>query len=378
MLSPLVFLFVGQGLYRVYEFDASSTADGPMAWRLPTKPTAAPRVVWVIFDEWDQELTFEDRPTRIHLPEIDRLREAAFSAANAETPGPETDLSMPALITGMALADGRAKSAWELMIRPKNGDRWIPWSGQDNVFRRAREMGFNTAVVGWAVPYCRVLKADLSDCWWWSASNQYNSAGRTIPELLVGQPRSLFESEYRSPFGQSLSTKRHRWVHDSVLAQALKVVGDPRYGLVLLHLPVPHPPYFFSTTTGRNDWGDTPVTGIFKQTQQGYLHALVLTDRTVGLLRSAMEQAGLWEGTTVIWSSDHPFRHRRALDGKAVSHRVPYLIKAAGAGQAVRYERPFSALMTRKLVEAFLSREITRGDQVADWIDRRRTGLPSS
>lgn len=88
-----------------------------------------------------------------------------------------------------------------------------------------------------------------------------------------------------------------------------------------------------------------------------------------------MEQAGLWEGTTVIWSSDHPFRHRPALDGKTVSHRVPYLIKPAGVGQPVRYERPFSALMTRKLIEALLSREITRGGEIADWIDGHRIGL---
>jgi sulfatase-like protein len=374
ILSPLVVLFVGQAVYRVYEFDASTTMDGPMAGGLPTKPIAAPRVVWVIFDEWDQELTFEDRPTHIHLPEIDRLVETSFSATSAATPGPYTDWSMPALIMGTALADVRTKGASELMFRAKNDDRWLPWSREDNVFRRAREMGFNTAVVGWAIPYCRVLKADLSDCWWWSGSNQYNSAGRTIPELIVGQPRSLFESEYRSPFGQSLSTKRHMWDYDSVLAQAVKVVGDPQYGLVLLHLPVPHPPYFFSAATGRNDWGDTPLVGILKQTHQGYLSALVLTDRTVGILRSAMEQGGLWEGTTVIWSADHPFRHRPALDGKTVSHRVPYLIKPAGVGQPVRYERPFSALMTRKLIEAFLSREITRGGQIADWIDRHRTG----
>jgi len=376
LLAPLVPLFFGQALYQVRAFDASSAADGPMASWLPPKPASSPRVVWVIFDEWDQELTFPERPPSLHLPEIDRLRDSALWATNAKTPGPGTDWSIPALITGMALADVKASTASELMMRLKDGDLWIPWSRQGNVFHRAREMGFNTAVVGWAVPYCRVLKADLSDCSWWSASNQYNSAGQTIPELLVGQPRSLYENVYRSPFGQSLSTKRHIWDYDRVLARAIQVVRDRDYGLVLLHLPVPHPPYFYDPATGRNDRGDTPVMGIFKQTQQGYIDALALTDRTIGILRSAMEQAGVWESTTVIWSSDHPLRHRPALDGKAVSHRVPYLVKAAGAGQAIRYEAPFSALITKKLIEAFLSGEISRSDQVASWIDVHRSEVP--
>ena len=88
-------------------------------------------------------------------------------------------------------------------------------------------MGFNTAVVAWAIPYCRVLKNDLSDCWWWSGSNQYNSVGNTLPEMVVNLPRSLYENVYRSPFGLSLSAQRHSWVTDNVVAKSLEVACDP-------------------------------------------------------------------------------------------------------------------------------------------------------
>ena len=33
---------------------------------------------------------------------------------------------------------------------------------------------------------------------------------------------------------------------------------------------------------------------------------------------SAMEEAGTWDATTVIFSADHPFRHRPELDGRQI------------------------------------------------------------
>jgi len=335
----------------------------------PAKPAGAPRVVWVVFDEWDQDLTFAERPSRIQLPEIDRLRATGFSATEAIRPNMFTDWSMPALTTGIALEDVHSDGPAELMIRPRGSDKFLRWSQQDTVFREARKMGFNTAIVAWAIPYCRVLNSDLSNCWWWSGSNQYNSAGTTLPEMLVNRPRSLYENIYRSPFGQSLSTARHIWVAESVVAKSLEVACDPSVGMALLHMPVPHPPYFYNAATGQNDRGGAPLTGIVQQTQQGYIDALALTDKVVGQLRHSMEQAGVWDSTTVVLSADHPFRHHTALDGHPVGRRVPYLVKMAGPQKQLSYSAPFSALLTRKLILTILSGELTRAEDIPSWIE---------
>jgi len=145
--------------------------------------------------------------------------------------------------------------------------------------------------------------------------------------MLLNRPRSLFENIYRSPFGQSLSTIRHASMTAEVVARALQVARDRAVGFALLHLPVPHPPYFYNAATGINDRAAAPITGIFEQNQQGYIDALALTDRTLGKIRRAMEQAGVWDTTSVLVSSDHPYRHRPALDGKLRSKHVPYLLK---------------------------------------------------
>src|SRR5450631_2488402 len=74
LVSPFLLFTFGESLYKIVNYGDKPTRDGPMARRLPPKPAGAPRVIWVIFDEWDEELTFPDRPSRIQLPEIDRLR----------------------------------------------------------------------------------------------------------------------------------------------------------------------------------------------------------------------------------------------------------------------------------------------------------------
>jgi Sulfatase len=378
LLSPFVAIAFAQAAYRIATFDPSITANGPLASRLPAKPPDAPRVVWVIFDEWDDGLAFKDRSPRVHLPETDRLREGSLFASKAITANTNTDWSIPSLTMGTPVEDVHPDGPSEMMLRAPGSQQWLRWSRQPNVFGKARELGFNTAVVAWALPYCRVLNSNLTDCWWWSGSNQYNSNGNTIPEILINQPRSLYENIYRSPFGQSLSTQRHRMIQEAVLARSLQVACDRSLGLTLLHFPIPHPPYFYNAATGRDDLGATPIFGILKQNQQGYLDALELMDKTIGSLRHEMEIAGVWDTTTVVMSSDHPFRHHDLLDGNPASRTVPYLIKAAGQTQPLHYDAAFSAMLTSKLILAFLSGELARAEQVPAWLDAHRSEYPGT
>ena len=104
--------------------------------------------------------------------------------------------------------------------------------------------------------------------------------------------------------------------------------------------------------TGKSDRGSQPITGILQQNQQGYIDALVLADKAIGEVRRAMEQTGVWDTTTVIFSADHRYRHRTSLDGHPVSRRVPYLVKMAGPERQRQYTAPFSALLTKQLILA--------------------------
>ena len=362
MFFPLVPVTFGQALWRVTTFDASRFLNGPGA---PVFSGKAPRrVVWVILDEWDQRLTFLDRPAGLRLPELDRLRGEVLYAQNAYPPGPETPISMPALITGRLVKDVvRAGPSELLLVHPESAAQ-VSWRSELNVFAETRSAGFNTALVGWYHPYCRVLGVSLTNCDWWPMNFQANSMGYGLPAHIRNQARSLFETSLLSIFGQSLATREHARTYREMMVRARQAAADPRFGLVFLHLPTPHAPHTYNRRTGRFDLANSPI--------KGYVDSLALADRTVGDIRRTLEQAGLWENTTVIFSADHSYRSSEALDGKS-DQRIPFLLKPAGGGDPIDYRPAFNTLLTRDLLRAVLRSEVQTPRDAAAWLDHHRT-----
>ena len=377
IFSPFVAITFAQGFFYSISHDPSKMSVGHLAERVSSAPVAPRRVIWVVFDGWDAPLTFEDRPAGVALPEIDRIRQESFYAPNAVTAEYSTDKSMPSLVSGLFVNDSMQAGPSELKIRNRDSNEWLLWSQQPNVFGEVRAAGFDAAVAAWAIPYCRVFRSLLTDCEWWSSSNRYNSVGTTFSEILVNQSRSLFETKYRSPFGASLKTHRHLWVYEQVLAKSIELVVDQSYGLILLHLPIPHSPYFYNAATESNDFRSQPFSGtLLVSSAKGYLSALVLVDKTIVKLRQEMERAGVWDETTVIMTSDHPWRFRKSLDGGAVSRTVPYLVKMPGEPVPLRYETAFSVVLTKQLILAVLNGELSDSHEIAHWIDEHRTEYP--
>jgi hypothetical protein len=362
ILSPLLPLNFGQAMWRLARYDATEFHNAT-----PPPPVAQkrmPRVVWVILDDWDQRLTFVNRPARIQLPEIDRLRRESFYAANAYPPGPGTAISAPALITGRPVSNVEQRGPAELILHHGKGQPATSWSQEPNVFHAARAAGFDTALVGYYHPYCRVIPSGLTHCEWWYMSRQYNSMGSTIGELIPNQTRSLFETSLYSLFGQSLTTIDHARTYRAMLARSVALAADPAYGLVFLHLGCPHPPHAFNSRTGRFDLKNSAI--------QGYADSLVLADRTVGAIRRALEQAGMWDSSTVLFSTDHSYVSAEAFDGR-FDPRIPFLLKMAGPVSAIDYQPEFNTLETSGLVMAILRREVATPQDAARWIEAHRT-----
>jgi len=58
---------------------AGHLLDRHLESALPQK-AGAPHVLWLLFDEWDESLTYRHRPANLELPELDRFRSHAFDA----------------------------------------------------------------------------------------------------------------------------------------------------------------------------------------------------------------------------------------------------------------------------------------------------------
>ena len=363
-LFPFVAVTFGQAVWKAAAYNPAPFVDKPLVPRLPqSKPG---RILWIIFDEMDQRLAFDERHG-VPMPEFDRFRGQALFAGNAHPPGAGTPLSMPGYITGRLVTWIVEQGPAELALTYRGERTSVLWSAQPNVFSDARAAGFNTALIGWYHPYCRVLNTSLVSCGWWEMASQYNSMGETFAEQAVNQPRSLFETNLFSLFGQSLCTLQQIHTYQAIRGRAFQAATDPGLGLILAHFPVPHGPHGYRRSTGDFTLRNSPING--------YLDSLALVDRTLGELRGVMESAGLWDNTTILISADHPYREAMTLDGK-MDPRIPFLMKLAGHTEGLTYDAPFNTVLTHDLLLAVLRGEVASPGAVAAWLDRHRTTVP--
>jgi len=319
-----------------------------------------PRVVWIIFDETDYRLAFEKRPANVRLPEMDRLRGESLCPDHAYPPSDSTLLSMPILISGQHMLAAR-NNGCDLDLTPAEGGATVNWSGMPSVFSEARELGVNTALVGWYHPYGRMLGGSLN----------YSSS----------YPFPLYEFGRATTFGGAVKEQlfcllepicfRQIYIEDceGSLADGAAVAANPDYGLVLLHLPPPHGPWVYLPEGKRFTWFGAAAP-------RGYFNNLMLADDELGVLRRAMERAGQWAGSWVILSADHSWRASQCYDGVR-DYRVPFLVKSAGESHSMAYSHPFNtAVLTHDLILGILRREVRDEAGAAGVLDRGEAEMP--
>jgi hypothetical protein len=358
-LSPLVLFLFFQGGRRILDYDPGPFLDKPLAARI-LQPKGHPiRVVWVIFDELDFRLAFEGRPVSVDMPEFDKLRSESLFATQARAPFTDTIPSVPSLLSGRAFEVFKPEGPSTLLVGSDSSRPMEPWNGGSTIFSTFRQLGLNSGVAGFYIPYCRLLNDTITDCYWEAIGMALNSMGDSFPQALVNQMRSLFETSFFSPFGQSLLVRRRVAVLGRLTATAARMASDPDLGLIFVHMPAPHAPHPYDRVQKAFTKANSPF--------EGYLDSLALSDRLLGDLRSSITKAGLWDRTILLVSSDHPYRNSRMVDGKS-DPRVPFLLKLPGRKRGIEYTTPLQTLVSRRLLESLVKGELTSLDQVVNWL----------
>jgi hypothetical protein len=287
-----------------------------------------PRVVWIIFDEMDYRVVFDQRPAGLQLP-------------------------MPALILGQRISAVSTENTCDLSITFADSGATTTWSGQPSVFSEARKLGVNTALVGWYIPYDRMLGNSLNFCAWYAFPRYEPARAETFKANLWRQIRSL---------SGAFNT---RWLFIDMLRDGLQtslpLATNPTYGLVLLHLPAPHRPGVYRPKSGKFSVLSTSKV-------IGYFNNLVFADRELGALRRAMETAGEWDKTWLIISADHSWRESLLYDKKR-DMRIPFLVKTPGANGPMTYSQPFNTILTHNLILAILRGEVTNQQDTVRWLE---------
>jgi hypothetical protein len=386
LLFPSLMVDFGWG--RLSAEPASAYRPKPSLPMLQHQPGPRRRVIWMLFDEFDQRLAFELRKPAVVWTELDRLRAESVVADHAHQTAAWTTLALPSVLSGRIYRRADLIDAGTLRVYPEGSNQGFNWRDEPNVFKRARAMGLNSELIGWHHPYCRVMGDSTVRCLEVPSGNPTVALLRETSvsdEGVLPAVRFLFELQagnlldmFRSSARQSSENNRDGYVQHRQLDQYFQIrdhayadAGDPQIDLLFVHFPLPHP---FAIYNARR--GDFSLNSDLT-----YADNLALVDRTVGEMRAALERAGLWQSTSVIITSDHGLRpdlwrgrsgwtpELEQLTAGGQSEIVPFIVKLAGQDHGVTYPRAFSSVAGGDLALAILGGKISTPEDTVAWLD---------
>ncbi len=343
-----------------------------------------PRIFWVVFDELSYQQVYERRYEGLQLPAFDALAADSTVFTHVVPAGIFTDRVLPSLLSGKPVDTVRSSPGGHLLIHSPDTRRWQPFDEHETVFQDALDAGYGTAVVGWYIPYCRILSDVLDQCFWsydTGIKNGMNSnetlhknmlqplaylirggaLDRLLGRFLPGAEPAIHDAQLHIDDYQSLS------------AASDQVLIDRSASFVLLHLPIPHLGGIYNRMSGQLTTG--PST---------YLDNLVLADKYLAHLRILLEQSGQWDSSAIIVMGDHSWRTAQMWKGSSVwtteeekaSHggefddRPFYTVKLPGQKSGSHIDSPYAALTTRALLDAILRKKITSSQELSAWVEQ--------
>jgi hypothetical protein len=319
------------------------------------------RVIWIIFDEWDQAAIFDRRPAGLKLPVLDEFVKQSVVATQAFPPAGDTLLSLPALLTGLSFSAAEVRGDSELRLKYAGANEWRDFRCSDNIITDTLRAGKKVAVLGWFHPYGRILPASPNltarswgHCWYqgFRGSNVVSAVAAQYRFLAVPRDRSM--------------TSRDNYA--DMQAAALAAVADPSMDFVFLHYGIPHTPGIYELTEHR-------LSTALRSTTAGYYGNLALADQTLGELSVEVGKAGLRASTAFILTSDHWWRsspwHEREPD-----YRVPLIIRPRNYGPAAMVEAPLCTVNLRGLVSRMVEGTVFDNAGVVGWLEQKHGPVP--
>jgi hypothetical protein len=383
ILSPAFIVLALNGLWRYRTVDLPRVADASHA-RMIAGTRSRAHLVWIVFDELDARMLFAARPQRIELPQFDRLRAEALYGTRTRAPSTDTLWSMPAFILAKKVVRVDLDTR-KLGVSFQSHGRFIDAASLPNVFREARAGGLNTGLTGWHHPYCLIFGSDLSDCSWMSFGGQ----AVRVEKLLRGRSFVegawyLFDWQARysvpriieplhwvaaEPEESTMWRKEQTEAMQFIVGNSLRMLRNPDLNFLFLHIPTPHPAGIWNSRNGR-----------FTLENSDYVDNLALADKTMGDIRKLMEQLGTWDASTVLVTSDHPYRTGMWMDSSIwteemaritqgrIQPYVPFFLKLPGQHAGIEYTMEFNNVLSGDLALAILEGRLKRQEEAASWL----------
>ena len=350
VMLPLVPILFGQMLlWKPWDVAELSTTAAPA----PENGTRRPLVVMVILDEWSWFRVAPGGEPAPEYPNLRHLAERSVLVREARSAGPETRLSVPRLLFQASgdLVPGNGVAKW----KDSSGSR--PTEQVPSLFDDLGRLGYRSSVVGFYLNYRGLIGPDRPDRICCKANVYRGPTWISNLGLMLGRNLQHWTDPVSQAIwpGYSAGVYSRSWVR---LVQALRVSAaeqlatEPDNTFLLIHLPLPHPPFIFDsagTYLGAYQ-GERKSEDI-----QGYQRNLRFADKLLGEILTTLDSAGRLDRSLLIVTSDHAWRmdpdSSLSAQPDAVL-RVPLLVKWPGQERPIVSDERFCQLGLWPVLEA--------------------------
>ncbi len=307
------------------------------------------RVMWIIFDELDQRVLFEDRPAGYDFTAFDSFRAQSIYAPRVIPPAGNTSIGMPTYLIGHRVVN-ITKSMNRLEVQIDGSHDFVAINDFDHLFAEASASGASTGIAGFYHPYCRLFGEFVDRCVGFHIGVWHRSS-ENLPSTMRSLTRALVPGWQRGNYIRTFN---------GIRSAALEMAVNPDRDFVMVHVNVPHPPPIYDPESGElKIWG----FGL------SYADNVICADDMLGAIERESRKAGLWNETAVVVTSDHGWR---SLGGESELGAIPLLIKMADQSEEIRLEQEFDSVLTKALLVAILKRELRTPHDVVSWMLSQR------
>ncbi|MES2205267.1 MAG: sulfatase-like hydrolase/transferase [Pseudomonadota bacterium] len=315
--------------------------------------SSAPKVIWLILDEWDYNYTFK-KSHIYHLKNLQNIVNHSIFLENAFPPARDTTASIPALILGKMIDDINRQGPGHMDIKLHNQKSWIKYPPQDNIFSTLKKNSFTVSLLGNYHPYCHIFK-QLDYC---------SSIDINVPQSLIfrnnikslSSIKTITDFLYRESFlSVPYITEESIYLLPSILAR--------QDNLFFAHLNLPHPPSgelkkpFEKTYPTLND----------------YDYNLLVMDDLLGKIVNQLHQQNSKKSSTyLILTTDHWLRSNAfPSEGHNETQPIPFIVKNFNDPQFIAIKKPFNTMHTRFMIENILLGNLKSNAEISTWIQQQ-------
>jgi len=362
-------VIIGNGLAATYIAKPAETSLLRYQKALaPLAPTGTEdlRVLWLIFDEWDQKITFDHRKPELKIPTIDAMRENFFAADFAREAGLGTLTSVPTMIMGETVTAIRFGASDKLFVKTERNDEFVPWRKTQNLFREVHDRGINSAILTDSfLSFCRQFHDLTAKCWenggWWDGGVKSLADG--IYDFSKSALRNLPYFNKRLSFGALYTNLDQKRKFEKFLGANQDTVTDPEIKFAYIHWLLPHDPYYYDSSADK--LLAAPDGSV------DYWDSLVLVDKVLSNILKNLDDSNLRKNTVLLVTSDHGNRAASLL-GLNKGEFVPFMVSLPNETSGFRFKKQFSMVAVKELILNIYDGKIRTNKQLADFLSEAR------